>query len=218
MSRLWFSFCKASRHCKTVVWKQKNIKSTESGRLPEGTHLGGKRRQGLGEWEKYEGKNKGSQERNGSCWGRCWHPAGAQGGLRRTRRRRGLRDAQLRGGRAGRAREGSRGGRPAGPRLLTRAAGLRSAPAPPMSAPLPPARRLRLAPRSPSRFPASQRPGPASARKTLRGSRGAGRGPAQADQPQPPEVGPRSRPRSLLGGPGVWRALRRPLWFPRVCE
>lgn len=101
MSRLWFSFCKASRHRKTVVWKQKNIKSTESGRLPEGSHLGGKRRQGLGEWEKYEGKNKGSQERNGNCWGRCWHPAGAQGGLRRTRRRRGFRDAQPRGGRGG---------------------------------------------------------------------------------------------------------------------
>lgn len=79
-------------------------------------------------------------------------------------------------------------------------------------------RRLRLAPRSPSRFPASLQPSPASARKTPRGSRGAGRGPARVVQPQLPEVGPRSRPSSPLGAPRVWRALRRPLWYPRVCE
>ena len=179
----------------------------ESGRLPEGSHLGGKRRQGLvSAWEKYEGKNKGSQERNGSCWGRCWHPAGAQGGLQRTRRRRGLRDAQPRGGRGGLGRGvgGPAGGAAAAhqgrrpqerPRAAHAGPAAAAAPAPPrapVTFPLPrlPPARPRLGPEDAAGFArcgpraCASRPAPAA------GSR------AEEPTPQPPRG-----PRGVEGSP-----------------
>lgn len=82
------------------------------------------------------------------------------------------------------------------------------------TAPGRPASRPGHLPASPAFLRPTARPG---RRRGVSAVRAAGlRG---AVQPQLPEVGPRSGPSNSLGAPaGCGGLLRRPLWYPRVCE
>lgn len=217
MSRFWFSFCKARTQSSPDSGWKKRKKSKKTRELPEGSHLGGKRRRlrGVGE---IIGQENGIKERKESLWVR----SGTKGGLPRTRRRedvdgrgegqvgRGLgRGVGHREEGLGRAQaEGAHPGHWSQERSHALHAGSRH-----HAAPAPPRARVTL-----PLLPPPGRPSPASVRKTPLGSArvrsGVLRGPVQ---PQPPEAKPSTNPAASSGPWGVWTGLsRRPPWYWRV--